>query len=139
MVALVATTALGFQLVSSAFSSGGTIPVRYTCDGRGLSPPLRWTAPPPRTRSLTLLVRDPDAPGGTFTHWRAVGIPPRAGSIAAGGRFRHEGANSAGTHGWTPPCPPPGPAHRYVFVLSAVGAGGKMLARAELVARYRRH
>ena len=139
MVALVATTALAFQLASSAFSNGGTMPVRYTCDGRGLSPPLRWTAPPAGTRSLALLVDDPDAPGGTFVHWRAVGISPRAGSIAAGGRFRHEGENSAGSRGWTPPCPPPGPAHRYRFVLRAVGAGGKVLARAELDVRYRRH
>jgi Raf kinase inhibitor-like YbhB/YbcL family protein len=114
------------------------MPVRYTCDGHGLSPPLRWTAPPAGTRSLTLLVRDPDAPGGTFVHWRATGIAPRAGSIAAGGRFRHEGRNSTGSRGWTPPCPPPGAAHRYVFVLSAVGPRGKMLAQAKLVVRYER-
>lgn len=138
VVALAATTALAFQLASPAVSNGGTMPVRFTCDGRGLSPPLRWTAPPAGTRSLSLLVRDPDAPGGTFVHWRATGIAPRAGSIASGQRFRREGANSAGSRGWTPPCPPPGPAHHYVFVLSALGAGGKVIARAELVARYKR-
>jgi Raf kinase inhibitor-like YbhB/YbcL family protein len=135
---LAATTALVFQLVSPAISNGGTMPVRYTCDGRGLSPPLRWTAPPAGTRSLALLVRDPDAPGGTFVHWRATGIAPRAGSISTGRHFRHESENGAGTRGWTPPCPPPGPAHRYVFVLSAVGAGGKVIARAELLVRYKR-
>jgi phosphatidylethanolamine-binding protein (PEBP) family uncharacterized protein len=71
-------------------------------------------------------------------HWRATGIPPRAGSIRAGAHFPHEGRNSAGTHGWTPPCPPPGPAHRYVFVLTALNAAGKSIGEAELVARYKR-
>jgi len=138
VIALAATTALAFQLLSPAVSPGGTIPSRFTCDGRGISPPLRWTALPAGTHSLALLVRDPDAPGGVFVHWRATGIAPQAGSIAAGHHFRHEGENSAGTRGWTPPCPPPGPAHRYVFVLSALGAGGKVLARAELLAHYKR-
>ena len=133
-----AAVAAGFQLVSPAVPNGGAVPVRYTCDGRGLSPPLRWTAPPAGTRSLTLLVRDPDAPGGVFVHWRATRIPPRPGSIRAGAHFAHEGANSAGTRGWTPPCPPPGPAHRYVFVLTALNAAGKPIGETELVARYKR-
>jgi Raf kinase inhibitor-like YbhB/YbcL family protein len=137
-VELTTAVVLTFHLASPAVTNGGSLPVRYTCDGRGISPPLTWTAPPTRTRSLTLLVRDPDAPGGVFIHWRASGIAPRAGSIAAGAHFRHEGRNSAGTRGWTPPCPPPGTVHHYVFVLTAVNAVGKAMARAELVARYKR-
>jgi len=128
-----------FALSSPAFRNGGTIPVRYTCMGAGPSPPLRWTAPPGGTRSLALVVTDPDAPGGTFVHWRATGIPPRAGVIAAGRRFAHEARNSFGAHGWGGPCPPPGaPPHRYRFVLSALDARGRTIATAVLLGRFGR-
>jgi Raf kinase inhibitor-like YbhB/YbcL family protein len=135
-----ATAALlaGFQLTSAALPNGGSIPVRYTCDGRGISPPLSWTAPPQGASTLTLLVSDPDAPGGIFVHWRVSKIPAHAGSIGGGRHFRHEGINSAGTRGWTPPCPPRGSSHRYRFVLAAVNARGEPIAKAELVARYKR-
>ena len=135
-----ATAALlaGFQLVSAAVPNGGSIPVRYSCDGSGISPPLSWTAPPRSASTLTLLVSDPDAPGGVFVHWRASRIPARAGAIAAGGHFRNEGLNSAGTRGWTPPCPPRGSSHRYRFSLTALNARGRTIAKAEFVARYAR-
>jgi len=128
----------GFQLTSAALPNGGSIPVRYTCDGRGISPPLSWTSPPKGASTLTLFVSDPDAPGGLFVHWRASKIPPHSGSIGAGRHFRHEGINSAGTRGWTPPCPPHGSPHRYRFVLTALNARGQTIAKAELVARYKR-
>jgi phosphatidylethanolamine-binding protein (PEBP) family uncharacterized protein len=73
-----------------------------------------------------------------FVHWRASKIPARAGSIVAGGHFSHEGVNSAGTRGWTPPCPPRGSSHRYRFVLTALNARGQAIAKAKLVARYKR-
>ena len=57
------------QVSSSAFQYGGTIPVKYTCDGADLSPPLQWTAPPSGTASLALICDDPDAPVGTWVHW----------------------------------------------------------------------
>ncbi len=125
-------------LTSPAFAAGGTIPVRYTCDGAGLSPPLRWTAPPRGTTSFALTVIDPDAPGGRFVHWVASGLAPSSRGLAAGRHAPREGENSAGGRGWTPPCPPAGPAHRYVFTLTARGAGGRVLARAQLVGRYSR-
>jgi Raf kinase inhibitor-like YbhB/YbcL family protein len=131
-------------LSSSAFHAGGTIPRRYTCEGRNVSPPLRWTAPPRGTRSFALTVTDPDAPGGTFVHWVAWGIAPSARSLGVGARPPHEGRNSAGTVGYTGPCPPPGPAHRYVFRLYALDArvgppfGRHALASSVLVGRYAR-
>ena len=134
---MIAAVTAALALTSPAFASGGRIPVRYTCDGAGLSPPLRWTAPPPGTRSFALTVIDPDAPGGPFVHWVAAGIPASSRSLAAGAHAPREAANSAGSRGWMGPCPPSG-THRYVFTLRAVGAGGRTLARAQLVGRYSR-
>jgi Raf kinase inhibitor-like YbhB/YbcL family protein len=130
--------AVAFALSSPAFVAGGQIPVRYTCDGANVSPPLRWTAPPRGTRSLGLTVVDPDAPGGHFVHWVASAIPATSRGLAVGARPPAEGSNGAGGVGWTGPCPPAGPAHHYVFTLTALGAGGKVLARARLVGRYAR-
>ena len=135
---MIAAVAAALVLTSPAFANGAAIPVRYTCDGAGVSPPLRWTAPPRGTRSFALMVVDPDAPGGRFVHWTASAIPASARALAAGGHAPREGRNSAGGTGWTPPCPPAGPAHRYVFTLTAVGAGGRALARARLVGRFGR-
>jgi len=127
-----------FALTSPSFRDGGTIPRVYTCDGRNVSPPLRWTAPPRGTRSLALTVTDPDAPGGPFVHWRATGIAPTAGSLAQGRHFPHEQRNTFGTRGYSGPCPPPGPAHHYVFVLRALDGRGRAIASAKLVGRYAR-
>jgi Raf kinase inhibitor-like YbhB/YbcL family protein len=138
MAAGTATVLAGLALSSPAFSTGGTIPTRYTCDGKGVSPPLRWTAPPAGTRSMTLLVADPDAPSGLFVHWHVTGIPPKAGSIAEGRRFPHEGLNDAGGRGWTAPCPPRGTSHTYLFVLTALNAHGRSIGEADLILHYRR-
>jgi Raf kinase inhibitor-like YbhB/YbcL family protein len=154
-VSLPALIAAAFALSSPAFAGDHGIPRQYTCDGAGRSPALRWTAPPRGTRSLALEVVDPDAPSGTFTHWLAWGIRPSARRLAAGARPPHQGRNSAGTIGYTPPCPPPGPAHHYVFKLYALrrplplraGASrsafdralrGRVLRVARLVGRYGR-
>lgn len=127
-------------LTSVSFHDGGRIPKVYTCDGRNVSPPLRWTLPAPHgTRSFSLKVVNVDAHG--FVHWDARDIPPTVGGLAAGyhGRALVEGPNSAGTRGYTGPCPPPGSGrHRYVFTLTAVGSGGRALARARLVGLYSR-
>jgi len=142
----VASLAAAFAL-SSGFANGGDIPRRYTCDGASAVPPLRWTAPPRRTRSLALEVLDPDAPGGTFVHWVQWGLTR--------GKAGVQGTNSTGGLGWTGPCPPPGPAHHYVFRLYALDAAlplrrgaddaafrralrGHVLATARLVGVYRR-
>jgi len=144
------------ELTSPAFEYGRSIPRRHTCEGEDLSPPLRWTEPPPATRSLALLVDDPDAPGGTFTHWLAWGIDPAAGGLAEGEIAPREGRNDFGAAGYRGPCPPPGHGpHRYFFRLLALDAEldlapgarrraleralqGRVLARVELVGTYER-
>jgi len=106
---------------SPAFKAGGPIPVRFTCDGANVSPALAWTAPPKRTRSFALLVDDPDAPRGTFTHWIAWGIGPSARGLGQGKTPQGEGLNDAGRVGYLGPCPPPGDGpHRYRFRLHAL-------------------
>ena len=130
-------TAAHLALSSPAIPNGGAIPRRYTCNGAGTSPPLRWTAPPARTVRMRLTVVDPDAPGGHFVHWQATRIPARAGSVGAGRHLPGEGTNSAGMRGWTPPCPPSG-THRYVFTLSALSATGRVIATASFTGRYAR-
>jgi Raf kinase inhibitor-like YbhB/YbcL family protein len=108
---------------SSAFNSGQAIPRVYTCSGRGISPPLQWSGAPYGTRELVLVMRDIDAPGGNFVHWVVAGIPPGTGSVAAG-HAPHGGVpgkNSAGTVGYTPPCPPHGDRpHRYLITILAL-------------------
>ena len=147
--------AVTLALTSPAFSNDTLIPKRFTCDGAGVSPPLHWAAPPAATRSFALSVKDPDAPGGTFVHWTAWNISPRARGLARGQHPPVEGRNSAGRRGYTPPCPPSGSAHHYVFRLYALrstlrlaaGASpvafdralrGRVIASVKLVGRYRR-
>ena len=77
-----------FTLTSPVFQAGGEIPARYTCEGNDTSPPLAWSAPPVGTRSLALIVDDPDAPDPkapktTWVHWVVYNLPPGAGSLAA--------------------------------------------------------
>jgi Raf kinase inhibitor-like YbhB/YbcL family protein len=143
------------QLRSEAFAHGGPIPRRHTCDGEDVSPPLVWADVPQKAPALALLVDDPDAPGGSFTHWLAWGLDPDAGGIAEGERAPFEGRNDFGTTGYRGPCPPPGPPHRYVFQLFALSAhpaltpgaprreferqvASRTLATAHLVGTYRR-
>jgi Raf kinase inhibitor-like YbhB/YbcL family protein len=145
-----------FSLTSSAFAAGGTIPRRHACDGEDRSPPLSWSPPPTGTRSLVLILDDPDAPGGRFIHWLAWGINPDSGGLGEGEAAPLEGRNDFGTVGSRGPCPPRGHGrHRYRFQLHAVaeelrlasGAGvreleqaltAKDLAVAELVGIYER-
>jgi Raf kinase inhibitor-like YbhB/YbcL family protein len=111
------------RLTSPAFAPNAPIPARFTCDGDGVSPPLEWSGVPEGTRSLALLMEDPDAPDGTFVHWALYGIAPattglRQGAVPADAR---EGENSFGDEGYGGPCPPEGDeAHRYVFTIYAL-------------------
>jgi Raf kinase inhibitor-like YbhB/YbcL family protein len=111
------------RLTSTAFAQGATIPVRFTCDGEDVAPPLEWTGVPAIARSLALLLEDPDAPDGTFVHWTLFDLAPsttalRAGATPAGAR---EGKNSFGDEGYGGPCPPEGDRpHRYRFILYAL-------------------
>jgi Raf kinase inhibitor-like YbhB/YbcL family protein len=143
-----------FQITSGAFEEGGTIPTRYTCDGGNVSPPLAFAGAPERAASLALVVDDPDAPVGTFTHWLAWGIDPGAGGLDEGQPAPREGRNGFGTTGYAGPCPPRG-RHRYFFRLHALDAElelepeadrdefdraltGHVVETAELVAGYER-
>jgi len=116
----------GMVLTSSAFQDGGRIPQKYTCDGENTSPPLSWTGAPEGTKTFALIVDDPDAPGGTFTHWVIFNIPatednlpasiPNTPTLSAGVM---QGINGAGKIGYAGPCPPSG-VHHYVFTLYAL-------------------
>lgn len=145
-----------FTLRSDAFENGQPIPARHTCEGEDVSPSLSWSEPPEGTRSFALVVDDPDAPRGTFTHWLAWGIGADAGGLGEGEAPPREGRNDFGESGYRGPCPPPGHGpHRYSFRLAALdselelaaGAGkseferaldGHALAVAELVGAYER-
>lgn len=110
---------------SSAFTNGGAIPTRFTCDGAGDGPLLRWSSVPGTARALALIVNDPDAPGGTFTHWVVLDLPPGTRSVRSGQlpATAVQGANSTGSSGWTPPCPPEGDRpHHYRFTVYALDA-----------------
>jgi Raf kinase inhibitor-like YbhB/YbcL family protein len=137
-VNLALTLAAALTLTSPAFHAGARIPAQYTCDGADVSPPLRWTKPPAGTLGFRVKVEDVDAPGGTFVHWTASGIPAASRGLRRGQHAPREGVNGIGTRGYTGPCPPPGPPHRYVFTLTAVGRDGRELAQARLVGRYAR-
>jgi Raf kinase inhibitor-like YbhB/YbcL family protein len=119
-LALAASATGPFRLTSPAFRSGAAIPKRFTCDGADVSPPLRWTAPPPRARTIALLVVDVTTPPPLFVHWLAWGMSPRSRGLATGARPPLEGRNGFGLVSWTGPCPPAGTAHRYAFLLYAL-------------------
>jgi Raf kinase inhibitor-like YbhB/YbcL family protein len=112
-----------FALTSDAFVDGGEIPRRHTCEADDISPALSWSDVPAGTRALALVVDDPDAPVGTFTHWLAANLDPAAGGLAEGESAPVEGRNDFGAAGWSGPCPPPGHGpHRYLFRLHALDA-----------------
>jgi Raf kinase inhibitor-like YbhB/YbcL family protein len=138
-----------FKLRSKAFSDGGMIPVKHTCDGENLSPPLEWTEPPRHTSSLVLICDDTDVPGVMQTHWLMYNIPPDY-RIFLEGVHRTEvlpwgsaqGWNDFGEIGYGGPCLDYGQSHRYVFRLFAVEVGLNIppgLSRAEVFRRIRLH
>jgi Raf kinase inhibitor-like YbhB/YbcL family protein len=114
-------------LHSSAFVAGGTIPQKYSCFGENISPPLQWSGAPAGVKSFALIVRDPDAPGGSYVHWVIYNLPSKTDALppamAVGATLENgamQGVNSAGTIGYHGPCPPPGPPHHYHFRLYAL-------------------
>ena len=118
---------MALTISSSAFQEGDKIPAKYTCEGQDVSPPLAWSEPPAGTRSLALIVDDPDAPGGVFTHWLLFNIPPDSRELPEAVPTQAELASGAlqgktdfGRTGYGGPCPPPGRPHRYQFTLYAL-------------------
>lgn len=111
-----------FTLTISAFSEGGLIPAKFTCEGANVSPELRWSEAPINTKSFALIVDDPDAPVGTFTHWVLFDLPAERSSLAEGDHgIGLAGKNDFGRSGYGGPCPPRGHGpHRYFFTLYAL-------------------
>ncbi|MCH7786195.1 MAG: YbhB/YbcL family Raf kinase inhibitor-like protein [Chloroflexi bacterium] len=156
-----AVSGLSIELTSSAFTDGEDIPAKYTCDGEDVSPSLEWSNLPQGTKSIALIVDDPDAPGRGFVHWVLYAISPDAGGLPEGvpaGEVTPQGArhgtNGFGRTGYDGPCPPSG-SHRYFFKVYALdseleevaGADkgdllqameGRILAQGQLMGRYQR-
>lgn len=105
-----------FVITSSAFDNDGNIPSDFTCDGRVVHPPLAIANVPQDSKSLTLILTDPDAPMGTFIHWTVWNISPEITEIAADTLPEK---SVEGGLGYIPPCPPSG-IHRYFFELYAL-------------------
>jgi len=170
LAALVGAVARGgasmpLTLTSPVFSDQGEIPKRYTCEGADVSPPLSWSDPPEGTKSLALIVDDPDAPDPkaprmTWVHWVLYNLPPTAGGLPEGVASEdlppgtREGLNDWRRTGYGGPCPPIG-RHRYFHKLYALDVllpdlgtpakaeleramEGHVLARVELVGTYQK-
>lgn len=121
---------MGILLTSMAFAAGASIPAVYTCDGTNISPPLAWSNIPAATKSLALIVDDPDAPDPaapqrTWVHWVLYNIPPDASGLPQGASQHklppgtHTGLNDWKDAGYGGPCPPIG-RHRYFHKLYAL-------------------
>jgi Raf kinase inhibitor-like YbhB/YbcL family protein len=142
---------------------GEQIPVEFTCDGNNRSPEVKIENPPSGTRSLALIMEDPDAPVGLFVHWVLINIGPEVtqikGDMGKSIRTREgfvQGKNDFGKIGYDGPCPPRGHGfHRYYFKLYALSSSlnvtepvtrekvvkameGKVLGQAEVIGRYKR-
>lgn len=153
---------MSLSISSDAFKDGEKIPAKYTCDGFNVSPSLQWGEPPAGTVSFALIVDDPDAPAGTFTHWVLFNVPVGIRSLGEGiprqerlqNRALH-GKTDYGTVGYGGPCPPRGPVHHYRFTIYALdgtlnlraGASkkqlldamkGRILAQGQLTGLYQR-
>ena len=116
---------MSMRLTSSAFAPDGRIPVRFTCDGADVSPPLAWTDPPAGTSSFALVCSDPDAPGGVWHHWAIYDIAPTTLALAEGWppsrKLPPQAINDFRRAGYGGPCPPRGSApHHYHFRLYAL-------------------
>jgi len=116
-----------FTIRAASLSPGSVLPDVYTCKGASESPEVSWEGVPAATKSLALILDDPDAPGGRFTHWLVFNIPPDSRELPRAQpnakvltNGAQQGQNSGGSRGYYPPCPPIGTTHRYVFRLYAV-------------------
>lgn len=157
--ALASVMASTLEVTSSAFRHGASIPVQFTAEGSDIAPPLAWSPPPPGTKSIALVVEDPDAPNPdaperTYVHWVVTGIPAVLSSI--GGELPEgavAGTNDAGERAYAGPNPPIG-RHRYFFHVFALdielrspgitkleliaAMKGHILAHGELIGTYER-
>lgn len=153
---------MAFELSSTAFKDGESIPCRHTCEGEDVSPPLHWGVPPAATKSFVLIADDPDAPVGTWVHWVIYDLPLDLRGLTEGISAQDhlpngalQGVNDFKRVGYGGPCPPRGKAHRYYFKLYALDVAlnlkprstkaqvveackGHILAEAHLMGRFAR-
>lgn len=143
------------KISSTAFENNGMIPSEYTCDGDDISPPLSISDIPKEAKSLAIIMDDPDAPMGTFTHWIVWNIPPQKTHFAKDEKISfNQGRTSFGNTSYGGPCPPGG-THRYFFKFYALdlvlnlkegssksdlekAMKGHVLAESSLVGKYSR-
>jgi Raf kinase inhibitor-like YbhB/YbcL family protein len=147
-------------ITTRGWVAGANIPALFTCDGGDKSPQVNWAGAPRESKSFLLIVDDPDAPVGTFTHWVIFDMPYPMNSIPEGDDAKGIGTvakNDFGKTKWNGPCPPPGKGeHRYFFRLYALDVEtlglekgcsrgeveqkmqGHVLAKAETMGRYGR-
>lgn len=142
------------DIISPAFEPGQPIPSKYSYEGQNVSPPLNLKGIPKGTKSLALIVDDPDAPNGVFDHWIAWNLAP-TDNLSEAIETPNQGKNSYGELGYGGPCPPPGKPHRYFFKVYALDTQldlpngskkaaleavieGHVIAEAELMGTYKR-
>jgi Raf kinase inhibitor-like YbhB/YbcL family protein len=140
---------------SPVFENNKPIPVKYTCDGANINPPLTIDEVPKETKTLVLIVDDPDAPMGTFNHWVVWNIPPTTRKIEENTVPGTEAISTSRKQAYGGPCPPYG-THRYFFKVYALDTQlylksnstkrdvekamkGHILAEGELMGLYSRH
>ena len=150
------------SISAEGFKDGTTIPDVYTCKGKDISPSLSWKGIPAGTKSIALIMDDPDCPGGTFVHWVLYNVPPQTQKLPEG--MPHDktladgsmqGMTDFARPGYGGPCPPPGKPHRYFFKIYALDSminlppgaskkqfenemSGHILAKGEIVGIYKR-
>ena len=109
------------EITSTAFADNENIPPKYTCDRNNINPPLVMKEIPEATKSLVLIVNDPDAPAGNWIHWVLFNIPPNISSLDEDDvpLEAMQGENSFGNNNYGGPCPPTG-THRYIITLYAL-------------------
>lgn len=155
---------MAMEIKSPAFADGDAIPTQYTCQGDNLSPPLSWTGIPEQTKSLVLIIDDPDAPDPlapkmTWVHWVLYNLPPDSGGLPEAAKNlppgTKQGLNDWNKTGYGGPCPPIG-RHRYVHKLYALdivltglnqptkalieqAMAGHILDQTEMIGTYKKH
>jgi Raf kinase inhibitor-like YbhB/YbcL family protein len=146
--------ASSISVTSPAFQAGGDIPAKFTCNGTNVNPELQITGVPNEAKSLVLIVDDPDAPRGLFTHWIVWNIDPKTAQVAENSApaAAVQGTSDFGKRNYGGPCPPSG-THRYFFKIFALDTKldlkpsarraeleaarlGHVLAQGELMGRY---
>ena len=127
---------MALSITSTAFKDGKRIPKKYTCESDDISPALAWSDVPSAAKSLALIMDDPDAPMGVFTHWVLFNLPSDLSALGEGqptserlGNDAKHGINDFGRVGYGGPCPPPGAPHRYFFAIYALDTSLKLKPR----------